>query len=49
MREIAFSSKLPACAVSNSLACSAISARASSGVWDLPKNELISARFIGSE
>ena len=32
-----------------SLACSAISARASSGVWDLPKNWLMRPRFIGKE
>ena len=31
------------------LDCSAIRARASSGVCDLPKNWLISPRFIGSE
>jgi hypothetical protein len=48
MSEIAFSSRLRAAAVSISPACSAISARASSGVCDRPKNWLISARFIGN-
>ena len=47
--EIAFSSRFDASAVSISEDCSAISARASSGVWLLPKNWLISARFIGNE
>ncbi len=38
-----------ASSVAISLAWLAISSRASSGVWLLPKNWLISPRFIGSE
>ncbi len=49
MRLIAFSSRFEASSVATSLDCSAMSARASSGVWDLPKNWLISARLSGSE
>ena len=49
MRLIAFSSRFLASAVSISEACSAMSARASSGEWLVPKNWLMSPRFIGKE